>query len=351
MRITITDIAVCDPPFSCTQRELLAHVLREPGLSKREQYLYRTFLTDPGIGNRNFAVKGLDGLLSDDLREQKKRFEETAPALAAGALSGVLSRSRILPGELDWLSTATCTGYLCPGLSSYIIGNAGLRTDICAEDITGMGCGAALPCLRSASLFLNSRGSWAAAVCAEICSADMVREDDPEIILSNCLFGDGAAACLLTNRKDARGSELIDIASLTFPEYREKLRFRDDNGRLRNVIKTDVPGLAAEFVAAAVDGMLKRHSIDRSQVDRWAFHPGGRKILDSIKQVMGLREKDMRFSRAVLKRYGNMSSPSILYVLKSVLEEKSRKPSTVVAASFGAGFGVHACLLRKDPDA
>ena len=196
----------------------------------------------------------------------------------------------------------------------------------------GLGCTGALPALRSADDYLNQHpNSVVLVVAVEICSAAIHWADKPELILSNSIFSDGAAAVLLTNKKDISGLRVNSIRSILWPQFRDELRFKYLDGRLCNVISRKVP----EIVAEAIHTLYKDYPGNHT---RYAFHSGGRKVLDAIQERLHLSENDMFFSRQILKEYGNMSSPSVLFVLKNILREKLENQDTLVCCSFGAGF-------------
>ena len=170
------------------------------------------------------------------------------------------------------------------------------------------------------------------------------------MILSNSIFGDGSASCIITNKTSANtGLRIVDFSSRILTEHRDELRFKIENSILRNVIKKTVPEIAASLVKEIVDSLIKKNGLKMDDVAFWAIHPGGRRVLDRIQSVLGLNQEDLSYSRSVLYRYGNMSSPTVLYILKDILEKGRLKGGdNIVIASFGAGFSGYAALLRYD---
>jgi alkylresorcinol/alkylpyrone synthase len=247
------------------------------------------------------------------------------------------------------LITTTCTGYLCPGLSSYIIEEATLRTDIHHADLAGMGCGAAIPAIQQAVNFVKANpGKRAAVVCTEICSAAMYADDEADLVISNGLFADGSAAIVLSGAEsDKSMGTFVDFASFVEPSWRESIRFRTEKGYLRNVLAKEVPERAAGALDHLTHTLLTRNNISKADVRHWLLHSGGEKILQSIADKSELRNGQLDSSRAVLRDYGNMSSPTVLYVLENRL--KNKRPASGewgLMASFGAGFSAHAALMR-----
>ena len=350
MNIKITNIATANPRFKLSQRESLEMLHHEKNLTRREKILYERFLLDKGIGYRYFSAKNIEDFFIEDQNLIIKRFQESATHLSAASAGRSLKESGVSKDKIGCLVVSTCTGYLCPGLTSYIIEKAGFRPDIFALDIVGMGCGGAMPALQACRNYLNThKDAYALAISTEICSSALFWGDDPELILSNSIFGDGSAACLLTNRKDKTGLRIVDFESKIVTHHRDTLRFRTENARLRNVIKEAVPGIAAELTREIAQILLKKHRFKQHDIKFWALHPGGRKVLDRVQKEMHLKATDLDYSRRVLYNYGNMSSPTVLYVLKEILKDKMLgKGDLILMASFGAGFSGYAALLNYE---
>jgi len=295
---------------------------------------------ESGIEKRHFALPDLGQLFQLDAESLNAAFEREAPALALRALTDALDQAACLPAELDALIVCTCTGYLCPGISSYLAEQAGLRRDAFLQDIVGLGCGAAIPSLRSASYFLNAHPrSRIAVVAVEICSAAFYLDDDPGVLISACLFGDGASASVWTGehaqtRWHCNGFDLTHI-----PEDREILRFVNRYGKLCNRLHKTVPEKAARAVAALFA------KLDPGTVDRVISHAGGRDVILAIEAAMP--SYPLREASNVLRDYGNMSSPSVLFALEEHLSVcETEFPTNLWLTSFGAGFTCHACRLN-----
>ena len=350
MNAKIINIATANPRPRLSQEETFEMLLREKNLSRREKALYKRFLSDKGIGYRYFAVETTKDFFMKDQDLIIRRFQEQAAHLSVVAIERCLKESGVSKDEIGCLAVSTCTGYLCPGLTSYVIEKAKLRPDIFTLDIAGMGCGGAMPAVQACHNYLNSnKDTYALAVSTEICSSALFWGDDPELILSNSIFSDGSAACLLTNRAGRSGFKILGFTSKIAPHHRDTLRFRTENSRLRNVIKEAVPGIAAELIKEIAGNLLKEHGLKQGDIKFWALHPGGRKVLDMVQKKMDLKADDLAYSRRVLYNYGNMSSPTVLYVLKEIFKDNAPgKRAAAFMASFGAGFSGYAGLLRYE---
>lgn len=312
-------------------------------ISRRSQLILRSILTgDSGIDTRHFALSDIAHAYDLTQDELNAGFRREASRLAGEALIKALGQAGVAPDQLDALFVCTCTGYLCPGVSSYLAEQLGLRRDAVLHDLVGLGCGAAIPTLRAAAGFLAAQpDAVVAAVAVEICSAAFYLDDDLGVLVSACLFGDGAAATVWRGRPGAPGWRCHGFRSLHRPEQRDLLRFEVRQGKLRNLLDRSVPAAAAAAVAELFAGAGEPAPAEV------LVHPGGRDVLDAIGEV--LPGYSLAASRAVLRACGNMSSPSVLFVLAEHLRAHPSPGGDLWLASFGAGFSAHSCRLTAAP--
>ncbi|MBV9080313.1 MAG: 3-oxoacyl-ACP synthase, partial [Elusimicrobia bacterium] len=179
----IAGVGLASPALQVSQADVLDFVVRRFGLSPAAEVLYRRTLGNAAIDTRHFAMASLDEALETDPDRVVARFQRAGTELSVEALRLALADAHAAPAAVDFLVLATCTGYLCPGLSSYVLERAGLRRDVRVADLVGMGCGAAIPALEQASNFVRANpGAVAAVVCTEICSAAFFASEDPDIV-------------------------------------------------------------------------------------------------------------------------------------------------------------------------
>jgi len=301
--------------------------------------------SENGIATRHLALAELTQAFDLSPDALRARFLEHAPRLAAEAAAAALTQARTQAGEIDALLISTCTGYLCPGLTSYVSERLGLARQVLTLDLVGQGCGAAVPNLRTAEALLSAgRCRRALSICVEVCSAAFYLDNDPGVLISACLFGDGAGAAVLAN--ECGGERRVEWklgGSLLNPGERGRLCFEQRQGMLRNVLAPEVPELAAEHAAQVLDEMLAQAGISRSEVKGWLLHPGGRDVLRALQQRLDLSEADVRWSAAVLREYGNISSASVYFVMQAALADAVPQGYWWMA-SFGAGFSAHGAL-------
>lgn len=349
----IIGIGTATPPYRYTQTDCWRAAqlsARFKKLNPRSQAILRKVLTgENGIATRYFALDKLEQVFEMNPDALHGRFVRNAPALACRAAERALAHAHVDPREIDAVLISTCTGYLCPGLTSYAVERLGLRPDVVALDLVGQGCGAAIPNLEAAHRLLRAgHCRRALSICVEICSAAFYLDDDAGVLISACLFGDGAGATVLSS--EAGGNRRVEwktSGSLMKPAERDALRFEQKAGMLRNILTPQVPLLAAQSVGSLFDDVLCRADLQRSQIRGWVFHPGGRDVLAALRERFQLSADDVRWSQAVLHEYGNMSSPSVLFALEAAISDGA--PGGLWwMSSFGAGFSCHGALLEVD---
>ncbi len=345
--------------------QALANVVPEQRLTQRESWeilrrskaaarlrpgsralLEKILKGDNGIEARHFAVTDLDNIFDYDAETLNHAFEREAPVLGEKALRAALAQAGLAANELDALIVCTCTGYLCPGLSSFMAERAGVRPDAFLQDLVGQGCGAAIPALRSVSHLVAARPeARVACVAVEICSAAFYLDDDPGVLISLCLFADGASASIWNGHAGPTRLRCAGFDTLHLPADRECLRFENKGGKLRNKLDKTVP----ERAGAAVRTLYERQNGTAGSIGRVLTHAGGKKVIEAVGLAL-----DERFpleeSLAVLRRYGNMSSPSVLFALGEHLQATAvngHDAEDLWLTSFGAGFSAHACRLTR----
>ncbi len=350
----LVGLGTATPPQRWTQLQCWEALVASEYLSKlnpRSQAILRKVLRgNNGICSRHLAFNHLSEAFAFDPDVLDARFAAHAPAVARRAAEGALTDAGLTAGDVDAIIISTCTGYLCPGLSSYVSEQLGLATDILALDLVGQGCGAAIPNMRMGeALIASGRARHVLSICVEICSAAMYLDDDPGVLISACLFGDGAGAAILT-KDPAPGRRRIEwkaSGTLLNTRDRDELRFERRRGMLRNILTTAVPALAAKHVDEVLTEGLARQQVSRDDISGWILHAGGREILAAIRQRVGLFEEQTRWSAAVLRDYGNVSSPCVYFVMQAALADHAPGGFWWMS-SFGAGFSCHGALLEVE---
>ena len=346
----IASVGKASPSFSLEQKlgcELIkknyADILRPRSIEVLEK-----IMAHPSIRKRHIAVEGIHELISfknEDPDTRIARFTRWGTRLSADAIRKAVESAGIGLDEICVLVVNTCTGYLCPGLTSYIIEDLGLSRQVKAFDLVGLGCGAAVPNIDLArSMLGESSDGVAVSVAVEVCSATYQMGNDMSLIVSNAIFGDGAAAAVIWNRE--KGTELVTARSLYEPAHRDDVRYVHKNGQLHNRLSPRLPEIIGDIVPGEIQRLCAENGLTPADIRHWAIHPGGHKMLEQIKSVLGLEEEAMTHSRHVLAEYGNMSSPTVLFALQEILARGMTTGDWCILVGYGAGLSVYSYLLR-----
>ncbi len=278
----------------------------------------------------------------------QQRFETKAPALATEAARKALRNAGLQPHQIGAVVVSTCTGYMCPGLSSYVAERLQLKPGVSAYDLVGQGCGAALPNAALAKSVLDAgEAEHVLCVCVEVCSAAMYLDDDPGVLISACLFADGAAGAVWSTQtpSNKRRIQWLRSQSRLSPAHRNELRFEHSGGRLRNILRQSVPEIAAVEVQNVLQEILLKDDVGQDGIAAWILHAGGQNVLRAIADRLKLESEQLEHSAGVLDRFGNLSSPFVYFVLERALQREAA-PGRWVFGSFGAGFSCQAALLQ-----
>lgn len=323
-------------------------------LDRRAHMIARTVLQrDNGIEARRLAVDSLDEVFAIDPNTLARRFLNHAPRLASDSGQRALESAGIKAAQIDAVVVSTCTGYVCPGLSGYVIERLGLRANVQAFDLVGQGCAAALPnFMLGKALLASGSCEHVLSICVEVSSAAMYLDNDPGVIISACLFGDGAGAAVLSRHPthmnvsaSGRRIEWKDSGSLIEPAHRKALMFEQQDGMLRNILTREVPALAADYAQRVLGNVLGRADLASGDISTWIMHAGGRDVLLAIAQQLKLAPQDLRYSASMLREYGNLSSAFVYFVLEAAIADAA-SPGWWWLSSFGAGFSCHGALLE-----
>jgi predicted naringenin-chalcone synthase len=275
-----------------------------------------------------------------------RAYERTSPELAYRASAAALARADMTAEEITHLVTCTCTGFSAPGYDLSLIEELPLSPDVQRTQVGFMGCHGALNALRVARAFCTADSETNVLVCAtELCSLHFQYSDEPQTIVSNALFGDGSAAVVLTGRADVPDSpwRLKAHGSTVLPGTSDAMSWRIGNHGFKMRLSPRAPELIQRRLAPWLDGWLAKRHMTRDDIGSWAIHPGGPRILEACADALHLREDALDVSWHVLSTFGNMSSPTVLFILDELQRRGAELPAVVMA--FGPGLTVEAALL------
>jgi predicted naringenin-chalcone synthase len=273
---------------------------------------------------------------------------EMSVKLAARALQecGAFSKE-----DVTHVIFASCTGFANPGPDYHIVRGLGLRESVQRYTLGFMGCYAAFPALRMASTICEANPDAVVLVmCLEFCSLHLQVSDEPDSIVANSLFADGAACALVSARPPTPGRaayQLSGFHSALIPSSESHMAWEIGNQGFNMALSSYVPDLIGANVRTLIEDTLRQRGLSRDDVNQWAVHPGGRAILDKVQASLALDPAALDIPRQVLRDYGNMSSATILFVLKEMLAAKETSGACTLGMAFGPGLTVELALLDR----
>ncbi|GIM93461.1 type III polyketide synthase [Paractinoplanes toevensis] len=343
---TIAGLGIALPP-SVDQREIWDGYFQHQYSGPRRALAKRIF-ENSGVRTRQAAVSPLlEDVANWSTEQRMRRYQAEAIPLGKEAAARAIADAGLTADEIGLFAVCSCTGYATPGLDILLARDLGMAPDLQRLFVGHMGCYAALPGLGTAADFVVARGRPALLLCAELTSLHLqppaVRADVQQIV-SHALFSDAAAAVVL-KPGDGGGYAVREVAAVTDSTTADHMTWEVTDRGFRMGLSPRVPDVLAVHVRGLVVDLLARHGLTIGDVDGWAVHPGGPKILDVVGEQLGLDEAALAPSRAVLTAYGNCSSPTVLLVLDA-LRRRAAPPRRVLMLAFGPGLTLYGTLLE-----
>lgn len=310
--------------------------------------LAERIFANSGVSRRQAAVNPLLEDVSDWPTERRmRRFQVEALPLGKEAVGRALTAAGLDAGDVGLFIVCSCTGYATPGLDILLARDLGMAPGTQRMFVGHMGCYAALPGLGAASDFVTARGRPALLLCAELTSLHIqpagARVDTQQIV-SHALFSDAAVAAVVV--PGGRGYALREVTSLTDTSTADHMTWDVTDTGFRMGLSPKVPQVLSNHVRGLVDDLLARHGRTASEVDGWAVHPGGPRILNVVERELALPPEALAASRATLNEHGNCSSPTVLLILDRLCRAAA-PPERVVMLAFGPGLTLYAALLES----
>ncbi len=337
------------PPYCRETKDILPFV--ELWLSGQEERFRRKVVKvfEGAAVDRRYGIMDIEEVFTATNLEAKNNiYIREVKKLGTSVLQKALHESDWSPDSLDYIITVSCTGIMIPSLDAYIINDLGLRQDIIRLPVTEMGCAAGVSGLIYAANFLRANPNKRAAVIAVESPTATFQLSDYSManMVSAAIFGDGAACVLLSSEEDALGPAIIAEEMYHFRNATHLMGFDLTNTGLKMILDPSVPETIAQHFPEIVHPFLEKNGTSIAQVDHLIFHPGGRKIVQTVEDLFGKLGKNIYDTRETLRLYGNMSSATVLYVLERFLEKKLGKGEQGLILSFGPGFSAQRVLLE-----
>jgi len=339
----IVALGTANPPHRFTQQD----VYRMAGY--HSQRILEIFLNSD-IDYRHLYLDPVNYDREETPDQLNQRYLRGAMETGCRAVHRCLESAGLTATDVDLLLVCTCTGYLCPDLGSRLIGHLRFRPDVQRGPLLGLGCAGAVPTLQRAWDYARAHpGRKALLLTVEISSASYYIDNSLETVVGNAICADGAAALLLSTGSPNGWAfpEVVDFQSFLNPEYLDKVGFEQKDGKLRIILAAEIRDLAGPMFEKVLAPLLARNGLARQDIRFWVAHPGGRKVIDNAQKHLGLSDEQLRFSKTVLRNYGNMSSATVLFVLDEVVRTGEPRPGDWgVMLALGPGMAAEAALLR-----
>jgi predicted naringenin-chalcone synthase len=349
MSVKITAVAKQLPQYTRETKDIIPYLnLWLYGQDERFQRKVIKLFEGAGVDRRYSIMDAEEVFLNTSFEEKNDIYAREVIKLGEQALLKSLKKANLQPTDIDYIITVSCTGIMIPSLDAYLINRLKMRQDIVRLPVTEMGCAAGVSGIIYAKNFLKSNPNKRAAVIAVESPTATFQLDDYSManIVSAAIFGDGAASVILSSYENEEGPEILDEAMYHFYDAETMMGFKLVNTGLQMILDKAVPETISSHFPDIVYPFLEKNKMTINDVNHLIFHPGGKKIVQTVEELFGSLGKNIDDTKEVLKLYGNMSSATVLYVLERFMEKELPKGDIGLMLSFGPGFSAQRILLR-----
>ncbi|MFA9191661.1 type III polyketide synthase [Flavobacterium sp. FZUC8N2.13] len=349
MSVKIHTVAKQLPKYSRTTEEIIPFL--DAWLDGHEERFIRKvkkIFEGAAVDKRYSIMDPIEVFTNTSFEDRNDIYVREVIDLGEKVLNKALLKSKWKPEDLDYIITVSCTGIMIPSLDAYLINKLQLRQDIVRLPVTEMGCAAGISGIIYVKNFLQANPGKRAAVIAVESPTATFQLDDFSManMVSAAIFGDGAACVLLSSHEDDDGPEILAEEMYHFYDNEHMMGFKLTNSGLQMVLDIEVPDTIMAHFPAIIHPFLEKNNLKIADIDHLIFHPGGKKIVQTVEDLFSDLGKNIDDTKEVLRLYGNMSSATVLYVLERFMDAKPPKGSTGLMLSFGPGFSAQRVLLR-----
>ncbi|BAO56321.1 type III polyketide synthase [Nonlabens marinus] len=350
MSVTIKSVATVTPQYSKQTSEILPFV--ETWLADQDERLRRKTIKifeGAAVDKRYSIMDPVEVFTKTSFQDRNDIYRREVVPLAKTAVEQALSKANWVPQDLDYIITVSCTGIMIPSIDAYLINEMNMRQDIVRLPVTEMGCVAGISGLIYADNFLRANpGKKAAVVAIEAPTATFqINDYSMANMVSAAIFGDGCACVLLSSVEGGEGPQIKGHEMYHFPDATHMMGFDLVDSGLKMVLDKEVPETIAAHFPAIIHPFLKKHELEIKDIDHLIFHPGGKKIVQTVEALFSDLGKNIDDTKEVLRLYGNMSSATVLFVLDRFMNKSNvKKGDTGLMLSFGPGFTAQRILVQ-----
>ncbi|HEU0136207.1 MAG TPA: type III polyketide synthase [Flavobacterium sp.] len=349
MSVKITTVAKQLPKYSRSTEEIIPFLdVWLQGQDDRFVRKVKKIFEGAAVDKRYSIMEPTEVFTATSFEDKNDIYVREVIDLGEKVLAKALQKANWHPNQLDYIITVSCTGIMIPSLDAYLINKLQLRQDIVRLPVTEMGCAAGISGIIYARNFLASNpGKRAAVIAVESPSATFQLDDfSMANIVSAAIFGDGAACVLLSSDESDEGPEIIADEMYHFYDNEHMMGFKLTNSGLQMVLDIEVPDTIASHFPDIIHPFLAKNGRSIEEIDHLIFHPGGKKIVQTVEELFSGLGKNINATKEILRLYGNMSSATVLYVLEQIMDEKPKKGEKGLMLSFGPGFSAQRVLLQ-----
>jgi predicted naringenin-chalcone synthase len=349
MSVKIVTVAKQLPQYSRTTKEILPF-LDTWLVNQDERFVKKVkkIFEGAAVDKRYSIMDPLEVFTKTSFEERNDIYIREVIDLGEKVLEKTLQKANWNPQDLDYIITVSCTGIMIPSLDAYLINKLNLKQDIIRLPVTEMGCVAGISGIIYAKNFLQANPGKRAAVIAVESPTATFQLDDFSManIVSAAIFGDGAACVLLSSCEEDSGPEIVSESMYHFYDNIDMMGFKLTNSGLQMVLDIEVPNTIAAHFPEIIHPFLEKNNLKIEVIDHLIFHPGGKKIVQTVEALFSGLGKNIDDTKEVLRLYGNMSSATVLYVLERIMDNNPQKGSKGLMLSFGPGFSAQRVLLQ-----
>lgn len=349
MKVKIVSVAKQLPKYCRETKDIIPFVkLWMQDQDTRFQRKVIKLFEGAAVDKRYSIMDPLAVFTATSFEEKNDIYAREVVQLAEKSLKKSLEKANLKPTDIDYIITVSCTGIMIPSVDAYLINSLGMKQDIVRLPVTEMGCAAGVSGIIYAKNFLKANPDKRAAVIAvEAPTATFQLEDySMTNIVSAAIFGDGASAVILSSYEEDKGPVILDEAMYHFYNATDMMGFKLVNTGLQMILDKEVPQKISDHFPAIIYPFLEKNNLTIDDVDHLIFHPGGKKIVQTVEALFGVLGKNIDDTKEVLRAYGNMSSATVLYVLERFMDRNPAKGERGIMLSFGPGFSAQRILLE-----
>ncbi len=349
MKVKITAAAKQLPKYFKETKDIIPFVnVWMQGQDERFQRKVIKIFEGAAVDKRYSIMNPEEVFTATSFEDKNNIYKREVIELAEKSLLKALNKANLKPIDIDYIITVSCTGIMIPSVDAYLINSLQMKQDIVRLPVTEMGCAAGVSGIIYAKNFLKANPNKRAAVIAVEAPTATFQLDDYSMtnIVSAAIFGDGTSSVILSSYEEDKGPTIIDEEMYHFFDATKMMGFELRNSGLQIILDKEVPDKITEHFPKIIHPFLEKNNLTIEDIDHLIFHPGGKKIVQTVEQLFGVLGKNINDTKEVLRLYGNMSSATVLYVLERFMDKNPKKGEKGVMLSFGPGFSAQRVLLE-----